>query len=342
MDSNSDSDDFPFTSGSFFPYSLNEIGKPVLLMRNKKDSKCPDVYASFGAKLRDQDPSILFSIARAYIAKTCGLCVQSEIENLNHMAEVEKRIKEFKEVELFSNRKVKAVLKEIVASKFHVILEAIGQHLVIFYPLPYFRLDTINKVFSESDKWTDTSFHWIPLSQVEAPENKNLFTAFDRVLIGRAMGGLKERVSTSDLGRFIQSDYQVVLCDDSDFTQVYTEALLLGQLIRGREKWFFYKAFMFEFPSKEEIKKGKGIVVSAKAGTKDNGLGWLDHIKKLIRWVFEEQPALKIILADSAKEVAAEALGLDLMGLRELEILGRVTNYEDLHLGSFNSTNIEL
>jgi hypothetical protein len=39
-------------------------------------------------------------------------------------------------------------------------------HLSLFYPLPYWRLDQVNKVYAESDTYSDLSLHWIPLTQV--------------------------------------------------------------------------------------------------------------------------------------------------------------------------------
>jgi hypothetical protein len=39
-------------------------------------------------------------------------------------------------------------------------------HMSFFYPLPYWRLDQVNKVYAESEHYYDLSLHWIPLTQV--------------------------------------------------------------------------------------------------------------------------------------------------------------------------------
>lgn len=76
-----------FQSCSFFPYSLNEESEVVLLMRNKKQSKNPDYYMDFGTSYKENDPCILYSAARSYLKKCGGLCLASEIQNLdNHEA----------------------------------------------------------------------------------------------------------------------------------------------------------------------------------------------------------------------------------------------------------------
>ena len=70
--------------------------------------------------------------------------------------------------EIFTNSKVKEVLKEFVNNKITLYMEVISEnHLVIFYPIPFFRVEPINSVFLQevdNTKYQDVSFHWIPLS----------------------------------------------------------------------------------------------------------------------------------------------------------------------------------
>jgi hypothetical protein len=136
-------------------------------MRNKKDSKNPESYIGFGTSVKETDPNILYSVARSFYQKTGGLCLASELEALTIPTEIEKRLKEFNqktEIDVFTHPKVKEILRNIVNTKFHTVIEVMGgNHVAIFYPLPYFRLETINKVFADSDKFSDVSLHWITL-----------------------------------------------------------------------------------------------------------------------------------------------------------------------------------
>ncbi len=154
-------------SCSLFPYSLNDNGEVVLFMRNKKESKNPQSYTGFGTSIKECDPNIFYSAARSYIIKTFGLCVPSELETLNNQQEIEKRIKEFSfknESDIFTSPKCREVLVPFVENKFHMIKEVIGEsHLALFLPMPYFRLETLNKALAESDKHSDLTFHWISL-----------------------------------------------------------------------------------------------------------------------------------------------------------------------------------
>lgn len=108
-----------FEHCSFFPYTLNENGHVVLLLRTNKDSKTPNFYLNFGTTLKETDPNIFYSAARSYVTKTFGLGVASESENMNIQSEIEKKIKDFSfksEMETFSNPKVKEVLTTIITS----------------------------------------------------------------------------------------------------------------------------------------------------------------------------------------------------------------------------------
>ena len=77
-----------FQSCSFVPYSLNEDSEVVLLMRNKKGSKCPNLYLDFGTSHKDCDPCILYSAARSFLKKCGGLCLASEIQYLDSTEEI--------------------------------------------------------------------------------------------------------------------------------------------------------------------------------------------------------------------------------------------------------------
>lgn len=44
-----------------------------------------------------------------------------------------------------------------------------GGHLAIFYPLPFFRVEPINQVFTtevDNTRYQDLSLQWIPIEQI--------------------------------------------------------------------------------------------------------------------------------------------------------------------------------
>lgn len=139
-------------SCSFFPYTLDENSEISILFRCKKsDSKQSGMYQDFGTTLKENEPNILFSAARSYIMKCAGLFLESEQANLPLHFEVRRIAKDFVAkgtVDIYTNAKVKELLKELNENKFTVHMEVLAtHHLAIFYPLPYFRTEPTNLVF---------------------------------------------------------------------------------------------------------------------------------------------------------------------------------------------------
>ena len=83
------------TTCSFYPYSLNENGEVVLLLRNKKDSKNAPYYVDFGSTYRENDGNIVYTAVRSYLNKTAGLCLASELETLVSPPDLDKKLKDF-------------------------------------------------------------------------------------------------------------------------------------------------------------------------------------------------------------------------------------------------------
>jgi len=163
-------------SCSFFPYSIDENSEISILFRCKKsESKQSGMYQEFGTTLKENEPNILFSAARSYVVKCASLFLHSELQHLSVRFEIRRVAKEFlsKSLDLYTNAKVKEVLKELIENKFTVHTEVLAQnHLAIFYPLAFFRTEPINSVFQDEfdgTRYQDISFHWIPLSQIIKP-----------------------------------------------------------------------------------------------------------------------------------------------------------------------------
>ncbi len=178
------------TTCSFYPYSLNENGEVVLLLRNKKDSKNAPYYVDFGSTYRENDGNIIYTAVRSYLNKTAGgLCLASELETLATPSELEKKLKEFtakasNEYEWLHGKKQQEILHTFFYHNTHMVIQLVDTHAAFFYPLPYFKLETINKVFVESERFADVSLHWISLKMMgEVEFTSKYITAFDLQLI---------------------------------------------------------------------------------------------------------------------------------------------------------------
>lgn len=66
----------------------------------------------------------------------------------------------------------------------HMVIELVDSHAAFFYPLPYFKLESLNKALVESERFSDLSLHWISLKLMgEVEFTSKYITAFDLQLI---------------------------------------------------------------------------------------------------------------------------------------------------------------
>lgn len=83
------------------------------------------------------------------------------------------------------SKKTMEMMHTIFYDPSHTLIEIFGEtHVAFFYPMPYFKLETLNKVFAEREKLADLSFHWISLKIIADPEfHQKYLTAFDLQII---------------------------------------------------------------------------------------------------------------------------------------------------------------
>ena len=101
---------------SMYAYTIDENSDIAILMRCKKtDSKQCGMYQDFGTTLRENEPNILFSAARSFIAKSAGLFVPSERANIAQPLEIKQIVKDSvsrSQIDIYTNSKVREVLNE--------------------------------------------------------------------------------------------------------------------------------------------------------------------------------------------------------------------------------------
>jgi len=70
----------------------------------------------------------------------------------------------------FTNKKAKEIMQIFLNTKNATHMEVIAEnHLTIFYPMPFFRVEPVNLTLQENfenTKYQDLSLHWIPLGQL--------------------------------------------------------------------------------------------------------------------------------------------------------------------------------
>ena len=117
------------------------------------------MYAGFGTSIKENEPNILFSAARSLVSKSAGLCLPSELTSLALPREIKRivhdQLVKNNQFNIFTNKKVKEILQVFGNTKNATHMEVIADnHLTIFYPLPFFRVEPINMTFQENFEGT--------------------------------------------------------------------------------------------------------------------------------------------------------------------------------------------
>ncbi len=110
------------------------------------------MYAGFGSSIKNNEPNILFAAARSLVSKSAGLCLPSELTSLALPREIKRivhdQLVKNNQFNVFTNRKVKEIMQVFLNTRNSTHMEVIAEnHLTIFYPMPFFRVEPINMTF---------------------------------------------------------------------------------------------------------------------------------------------------------------------------------------------------
>jgi len=88
-----------------------------------------------------------------------------------------------------------------------------------------------------------------------------------------------------------------MLCDEREHVKYAVEATFTGVFTEGsKERWAFYKVYDLEFPSEEELKHLKGLLIpGSKHAAYDSSLSWLESLKKLVRNIYENHTHIRLV-----------------------------------------------
>lgn len=223
------------------------------------------MYSDFGTTLRENEPNIIFSAARSFVQKSAGILVKSEFHNLDQALEIKRIAKETMtrgHVDVFTNPKVKEVLKEISNNQMSVVTQVFGgSHLVIFLPIVYFSVETLNIVLVEEfdgTKLQDLSFQWIPLSSLTKQQfYQQYISSFNYQILSYCSDLITQKLFNDDLASDISKlsfypDFAVLKTDNCQNTDHIYETMARGGFIGldetnepEQERWGFYNVYDF-------------------------------------------------------------------------------------------------
>ena len=178
-------------------------------------------------------------------------------------------------------------LQELLYYTKYLVLHYIwDEYLGIFYPLSSFiNVDIVNKIMGESKGYSQIEFTWIKLGDIikEFTLDQNSFDAefirpstfissFDFYVICANSSKLLDvqlKALPQEDEEYDDEIYQlrpkpnfgIILLEPKDYWGGFYEAMLLPHFLDEGDFWEFYHGFEGEFPSNEELKSLKGIII---------------------------------------------------------------------------------
>lgn len=280
---------------SVFPFSMNNLGEVVILVRRDND-----LYRDLGGTVHGMS-SPLHAAAKHLIRNSRALIAPSNIEKLLNNGSI---IPEDSEILL------REVLAKLISLPSYMCIKTVHNHFSYMFPVPYVDPEILNT------KLTDMSLHWIRISALFSVEEYQLFfTSFDLAVLSQVNTNILKQaiIKAEDPPIRIMYYIGVINLEDEAIWQHHFEALVLTncfeEVYRTKEcKWMFYES---ELPSSEEVERMNALIV----------FGWRDKLSDTLTEFLEQQIGKKKIIAlGTAANILCSILGGKLDPIEETTI----------------------
>jgi hypothetical protein len=267
---------------SVFPFSLNNTGEIVILVRRDGD-----FYRDLGGHVYNE-MSPMHSAARNLITHSSYLIVPSNIERLLKKKVILKDESIFREV-----------LAKLITLPGHMCIKTITNHFGYLYPIPFIDPEILNTTLET------TSLHWIRISILfTIEEYQRFFTAFDLAILGQVNTHLLKQSITQakDPIQRITHYIAVINLEEEILWQFHLEALLLSNCFQSayRNKEVKWEFFEYEAPTSIDMERLSCIVL----------ISWKERISEQITEILEKLIGKKkVIVIGNISGVVCEMLG---------------------------------
>lgn len=286
---------------SVFPFSLNNSGEIVILVRRDGD-----FYRDLGGNVYNQ-MSPIHSACHNLISHSSYLIVPSNIERLLKKKPISKDESIFREV-----------LAKLLTLPNHMCIKNIANHFGYLYPIPFIDPEILNTTIENS------SLHWIRISILfSVEEYQRFFSSFDLAILGQINTHLLKQsiVLSKEPVQRITHTFAIINLEEEVLWQFHLEALLISNVFQSayRSKEVKFEYFESELPTSLELERVSCVII----------ISWREKNFEQTSSLLEQVLSNKKVLAiGSAAVIVSQMKG------------GRVSNTENqLELVEIQGTN---
>ena len=301
-----------FNAFDLFLFSRTQSNKPQFLLHKPTPSS---PYSHFFGKFTKHDPTLFFAVAREFVSYTKGLLHSQNFKYF--LAEgaapindeeffLEEDVKGPSRPQMLFSKGVDDICKLLSESPY--LYQDSRLTANYFIEIPLLKPEEINQIAQQ--KGIDfLNVKYFTLEEILDTENTEISDDL-RVCLGNSglLDYINKYIVRAEPFEF-EAEYALLSCDPVCITALIP-ALLYPGLKKHGEKWRFYRAYESDFPTDEELKKIKGIVIpgSGNSAYWDN-VEWYAELFKLLDKIVNENKQINLLGICFGAQILAQALG---------------------------------
>jgi len=300
-----------FNSFHLFLFSRNSSNQPQFLLY--KSSKT-EAFSHFHGHFTKHDPTIYFAVAREFVTHTRGLFHKKNLkyflpENNEAMIDEELFLQENHKGPVRPQKLYSETVDDIcrLLAETPYIFQDDKESVYYFVELPLLNLELLNEV--AKNKEIDVELRYFSYEDISNKQNKGISSELQQCLENQKLLKYMEKYIISSEPVEIKEHYAVLSCDPKN-PNALIHALNYPVLKKHGEHWRFYKAFEFDFPTDEELKKLKGIVIPGSGHSAyQTDVPWYDELFKCLNKIVNEHKHINLLCICFGAQIISQALG---------------------------------
>jgi len=299
------------TNFNLFMFSRNANDTPVFLLHNTSDSSD---FATFSGPLGQHDPILSFGIAREVITKTCGLLSTQNFkyflaEDRCSLAGNELLLEEDLNEPVRPQKGFTDAIDDICEQMCNTpfIFQNGKGNATLFVEIPMLNVEALNEVAKEN--YIDFEGKYFSLKEIRDIENQEVSQRLRRCLDDASLSEYTEKFIVNCEPIEFKGHYAMISCDPTATTSML-KSLHYSVFRKQGESWKYYKAYENEFPSDEELKNLKGILIPGSPHSAyDTNVSWYAGLFAFQRKVIRDYKHINLLCICFGAQSLAQALG---------------------------------
>jgi len=295
---------------NLFLYSRNTTGVPIFLLYQGNGSS---KFLHCSGSVTKHDPNIFFSVIREFITQNRGLL---QAENLQHL--LADSTSPFVVDSILLEENLRGPVRpqrglthamddvcRILAECPHIFQDKSGT-VSYFVEIPILSPEAINEVAEAKE--LGFKMKYFTFDEILGVENEEICSKLRGCFRNNKLLSYTKKFIVEGEQIEIRERYAVMSCEPR-YDNFMMHALHYSVYKKHGEQWTLYKAFKGEFPTDEELKTFKGMLIPGSSCSAYADHPWYKELFERISKIVNEHQQINLLLVCFGAQVTAQALG---------------------------------